>query len=77
MKLYGALRDYRPDVQGLPHHAFAVDLPHGATAAELVQQLALPEDLVAGLSVNNVAADLQAILQSGDKISFFPPTAGG
>ncbi len=77
VKLYGALRDYRPPVEGLPHHPFLVDVPGHAAVADLVEQLSLPEDLIAGLAVNNLTADLQTRLQPGDKVSIFPPTAGG
>lgn len=77
VKLYGVLRDYRPAVAGRPHHSFAVDLPQPATGADLARHLSLPEDLVASLSINNAAADLRVLLHPGDKVSFFPPTAGG
>lgn len=77
VKLYGVLRAYRPLAPGLPHHPFAIELAPAATAADLAQRLALPDDLLAGLAVNQNAADLQVTLSPGDKISFFPPTAGG
>lgn len=77
VKLYGILRDYRPPVEGLPHHPFTVDLPEHAAVEELLQHLSLSDDLVAGLAVNNAHANLQTTLRVGDKISFFPPTAGG
>lgn len=77
VKLYGLLRDYRPAAGGLPHHPFTVNLPEHSTAADLIAHLLLPEDLVAGLSINREAVDLPTRLQPGDKVSFFPPTAGG
>ena len=77
VKLYGLLRDYRLAADGLPHHPFTVELPAHVTGADLVRHLALPNDLVAGISINNTAADLQTILQTGDRVSLFPPNAGG
>lgn len=77
VKLYGMLRDYRPAVDGLPHHPFAVPFPAPISAAALAQQLGLPETLIAGVAINGRSADLQTIVQPDDQVSFFPPTAGG
>ncbi len=77
VRLYGTLRDYRPAVDGLPHHPFAVPLPVPTSAAALAQQLALPQELLAGVAINGRAADFQAMVQPDDQVSFFPPTAGG
>ncbi len=77
VRLYGALRDYRPAVEGLPHHSFAVPFPAPISAAALAQQLRLPQELVVGVAINGRTADLQTIVQPDDQVSFFPPTAGG
>lgn len=77
MKLYGVLRHHRPEDGGLAHHPFIVTLPSEATVAELVTHLVLPDGLVAGVAVNGETAVLHTPLHSQDKISFFPPTAGG
>jgi sulfur-carrier protein len=78
VKLYGALRQQRPpDAPGAPHHPFHVTLPEPATAATLVALLAIPDGLVNAAAVNGAVAPLDTPLQPGDKISLFPPAAGG
>ncbi|MAU01773.1 MAG: hypothetical protein CL608_31945 [Anaerolineaceae bacterium] len=49
----------------------------GATAVHLAKQLGIEDGLVTGVAINGETAELDTILQDGDKISLFPPTAGG
>lgn len=60
----------------------AVELPPGATAADLVRRLRgtgdlhrLPSEPV--LAVNQVYAPLSAPLSDGDEVALLPPVAGG
>lgn len=72
------LRQYRPDTAGgAKHHPFVVSLPAGATISTLTEQLEIPEDLVTAAALNDDAVDVDAPLHSGDKVSLFPPSAGG
>lgn len=60
-----------------------VDLPDGATVADLVRLLrerglpyeALPED--PPVAVNRSWAGADEILEDGDEVAFLPPVAGG
>lgn len=60
-----------------------VDLPEGATVADLVQELrgrgapfsALPKE--PAIAVNRAYAFPSETLRSGDEVAFIPPVAGG
>lgn len=78
VKLYGMLRSHRPkDASGAPHHPFFVTLADGATAVQLAAQLGIEEGLFTAVAINNETAELDALLQEGDLVSLFPPSAGG
>jgi molybdopterin converting factor small subunit len=78
VRLYGSLRRYRPnDTPGAPHLPFTATLPPGATVEALGALLCIPDGLVSAAAVNNEAVEISAILRDGDKVSFFPPSAGG
>ena len=78
VKLYAALRRYRPkDEGGAEHHPFVVTLQAGATIAALAALLKIPEDLVTAAALNDDAVDVDARLHDGDKVGLFPPSAGG
>ncbi len=77
VKLYGILRANRPAVAGAPHHPFEITLEEGATAVHIIHQLGLEEGLVTAVAINSETAELDTVLQEGDQISFFPPSAGG
>jgi len=72
------LRANRPaDIGGAPHHPFDIILNGGATAVHLAKQLGIEEALVTGVAINGKTAELDTVLQDGDQISLFPPSAGG
>lgn len=78
VKLYAALRRHRPpSATGAPHHPFAYSLPEGATVAMLVEQLGIAEGMINAAAVNDEAVEASTVLQDGDRVSLFPPTAGG
>lgn len=78
VKLYGMLRTKRPtEAAGAPHHPFVMELPEGATAVRAAIQLGIEDGLVTAVAINSETADLDTILQEGDQISLFPPSAGG
>jgi molybdopterin converting factor small subunit len=77
-KLYGTLRRHRPEsVPGAPHHSFAVALPTGATVEALLAQLGIPDGQINAAAVNDEAVELSVVLADGDRVSLFPPSAGG
>lgn len=81
VRLYGALRRYRPaDPSGEApsfHLPFKVDLPSHATVDILADRLGIPEGFISAAAVNDQAVDSSAGLVDGDRISLFPPSAGG
>lgn len=78
VKLYGALRRYRPaEAGGAPHHPFSFSLAEGATVADLAAALAIGEGQVTGAAVDGQAVAADAPLHDGSQVSLFPPAAGG
>ena len=78
VKLYGILRKYRPsNATGAPHHAFTLDLPEAISIQAVANALALPDGYVNATAINGETATLDTPLQNNDKVSFFPPSAGG
>jgi sulfur carrier protein ThiS len=78
VKLYGMLRDYRPETAvGPPHHPFTLTIPAHTTVAGLANQLGIPDGLVNAAAVNNTAVSPDTPLNDGDQASLFPPSAGG
>jgi len=75
VKLFALLRDRHPG----PNRSepLVVELPEGATAADLVPALNLPEKLVRHAFINNQQKTLDTLLKDGDKINLFPPVVGG
>ena len=75
VKLYALLRKHHPGPnRSLP---LELELPDGATVADLVPALNLPPGLLRSAFVNNEASDLDAALHDGDQIGLFPPVVGG
>jgi molybdopterin synthase sulfur carrier subunit len=74
-KLFATLRDYRPGLK--IGEAFPVDLPDGATVADLVRQLGVPEKEVKLIFVNGLMRELDHVLADGDELGIFPPVGGG
>ena len=54
-----------------------MEFPAGATVGDLVQMLAIPDDLPRITLVNGRNAELDQRLLSGDVVTLFPPLAGG
>lgn len=61
----------------MPHHAFELTLPAGATAVHITKLLGIEEGLVTAVAINNETAELTTVLQANDQISLFPPSVGG
>ena len=78
VKLYGALRRYRPaGAPGEPHTPCAVALPPAATVETLLAHLRIPDGLASAAAVNDAAVETDHPLHDGDRVSLFPPSAGG
>ncbi len=75
VKLYALLRKHHPGPnRSIP---LAVELPEGATVADLAPALHLPPELVRSAFINNEAKDVQTVLHEGDQVGLFPPVVGG
>ncbi len=75
VKLYALLRRYHPGPN--PSAWLTLELPDGATIADAAVQLQLPDGLVHAAAVNGESCELDHPLQDGDRVSLFPPAAGG
>ena len=75
VKLFATLRQYLPGhILGSP---VEIELPAGATLADLVGQLNLPQTEVKVVFVNARAQPLSYVLKPDDEIGIFPPIGGG
>ena len=75
VKLYALLRKYHP---GPDRSApLEVELPEGATVADLIPRLNLPAELVRSPFVNDEVGELSTPLGEGDRVNLFPPVVGG
>ncbi|MFB3884548.1 MAG: MoaD/ThiS family protein [Thermodesulfobacteriota bacterium] len=75
VKLFATLcRYFSTAAPGIP---FEVELPEGATVAELGNQLKLPLEEVKVFFVNGRARPPDWVLSSNDEVGIFPLVAGG
>ena len=74
-KLFATLRRFRPEVK--MGESFPVELPEGATLAQLMQKVGLPEEEVKVVFVNGLFRTGEHPLASGDEVGIFPPVGGG
>ncbi len=54
-----------------------VEVPEGATVADLIQSLDVDAHLVCLVSVNGRAVEQSAALADGDRVDLIPPVTGG
>lgn len=73
--LFAYLSDYQPDGLG-GRHARALELPEGATIADVIADLGLP-DQPRIVFVNGRHAAEDSTLRDGVRLAIFPPVAGG
>lgn len=75
VKLFATLR------QNYPHlgigESMAVELSKGATVAQLLAHLGIPDDQVKIVFVNHVIRDRGHPLAQDDAVGIFPPVGGG
>ena len=72
---FGALRDYLPP--GAMGNGASVEVPEGATVADLIERLGAPPHLVFALLVDEDKADKQRPLHDGATVTLMPPFTGG
>jgi molybdopterin converting factor small subunit len=75
VRLFATFREYLP--LGSDTFSCRMDLAGGATAADIIAGLGLPDQIPKIILVNGTHATEQHVLHDGDVISIFPPIAGG
>ena len=75
VKLFAALSRYFKNAT--PGTAFGLEVPEGATLADLVRQLKLPHEEVKVFFVNGRARPMDWHLGADDEVGIFPLIAGG
>jgi sulfur carrier protein ThiS len=73
VELQAYLEDYSPDGRGV----FAYEMPDGATVADLIRKLGVPEELASVLVIGEDAVEPAQTLHEGDRVTVIPPVAGG
>lgn len=71
LKLFVTLAKYLPD------HNAPIEVPDGSTVGDLMERLAIPEDQVKLIFINNVKKSKQTVLKENDRVGLFPPVGGG
>ncbi len=69
----GYLSQYSPAGE----EKFTINLPPGATIAQLLKEIHFPEDLEKMILVNGHQAKPSTLLSEGDDVFVFAPAAGG
>jgi len=75
VKLFATLRRFRPEVK--IGESILVELPEGATVADLIRQMDLPAEEVKIIFVNSLFRDGEHPLADGDDLGIFPAVGGG
>ncbi|MGV7928854.1 MAG: MoaD/ThiS family protein [Spirochaetota bacterium] len=70
VKLFATLREGRFDIKTM---SFSI----GATVAEVVRVLGIPEKEVSLILVNHRHHDMDHVLGDGETLALFPPVGGG
>lgn len=73
IELQAYLRQYSPNEQ----ESFEYEMPDGARVWDLIQKLAVPEELASIVIVGAVNANYEHPLHDGDHVTLIPPLAGG
>jgi len=75
VRLYATLHKYSPETGiGAP---VMLQMPEGASLADLLARLGVPRSEVKTAFVNNLQQDEDYVLRDGDKVALFSPVAGG
>lgn len=75
IRVFGGLEKNIPGaIYGKP---IEMDVPGSTTVISLLEMLNIPEKQVFTILVNGIHAKKEQILESGDRVAFFPPVGGG
>jgi len=75
LNLYASLERYIAEKHSGNSCSLAID--EGTTIGDLLDQLSVPADAPKVIFLNGVHSDRDALLKDGDRVSAFPPVAGG
>lgn len=75
VKLFATLAQFLPP--NSKSGAAVLDLPDGATVADLTRRLGIPSGIECVLLLNGTNVDSGVGLREGDVVDIFPPLAGG
>jgi sulfur-carrier protein len=75
LRLFATLSAYLP--AGAQGDTAEIDLPEGATVADVIHQLRIPGECQWVAAVNGLDAAADRRLTHGDVLALFPPLAGG
>jgi molybdopterin converting factor small subunit len=78
LSLYGELKSHMP--AGATGRRARVEVPDGLNAFGLIEHLGIPFEADEGVlvvSINDTVTDLHAPIRDGDRVTIFPPLAGG
>jgi molybdopterin synthase sulfur carrier subunit len=74
VRLYATLRQAAP---ASPAGVVPLEIPDGATVAQVLGLVKIDPADVRMIMVNGLAAELDHVLKDGDRLGLFPPLGGG
>lgn len=75
VRLYASLRKHVP--AGTGEDGFLLELPDGATVADLIARLGFPAEHAGMIVSNNEHLKMASVLEGAQEVHVFPPLAGG
>lgn len=75
VNLYATLSQYIPEGTKGPVHM--ADVEEGTTVKDLLRHLGVPTQSAKLIFVDGTHADLDALLEEGNRLGVFPPVGGG
>lgn len=75
VRLFASFTKYLPD--NAEGHKILLELAEGTTVEQVLVQLRVPLDEIKLVFINSAHAEIEDILQDGDRMGAFPPVAGG
>lgn len=71
LRLFAGLQQFNPPSPE------AYPIGKGTTVRTVLKELGIPEEKARLLFVNGIKADLDSVLQGGERVGLFPPVGGG
>ena len=71
LKLFATLREFTPP------SADNYTIDPGISVTDLLEQIEMPREKAKLIFINGVKAELDSILEGGERVGIFPPVGGG